>query len=121
MLSVFTMEGNRARPSLDVCFGDREITLLDDFERFSVMLQLNRAILRRSFSAPSPARFAVPPTNTIHNQRFIEIDTRKKARRFHLALKWWLKFRLVFHGWTSQRKGKTVNKRQGGFNQSMRW
>lgn len=121
--AVFTMEGiNGARPSLDVCFGDREITLFDDFERFSVEVQLNRAILRRSFSAPSPARFAMPRFNTIQNQRFIEIDPKKKVRRLHLAVKWWLKFKLVFHGWRSQRKGKnSVNKRQGGFNQSMRW
>jgi hypothetical protein len=119
------MECNGARPSLDVCFGEREITLFDEFERFSVEVHLNRAILRRSLSAPSPARFVLPQFTTVQNQRFIEIDPRKKAvkaRRLHLVLKWWYKFQLVFNVWRSQRKGmKPVRKRQGEFNRSMRW
>lgn len=120
------MEGDGndgARPSLDVCFGEREITLFDEFERFSVEVQLNRAILRRSYSAPSPARFALPQSRTLQNQRFIEIDPRKKARRLHLVVKWWLKFWLFFRGWRrTQRKEKNpMIKRREAFNRSMRW
>lgn len=55
------MEAERRRTSLEVCFGDRDTTLLDEFERLAFEIQLNQAILRRSFSEPSPVRFTVRP------------------------------------------------------------
>ncbi|XP_042940574.1 uncharacterized protein LOC122275540 isoform X2 [Carya illinoinensis] len=41
-------------------FGDEQSTLLDRFERLSFEVQLNQAILGRSFSEPSVARFQAP-------------------------------------------------------------
>ena len=41
-------------------FGDEQSTLLDRFERLSFEVQLNRAILGRSFSSPSGGRFGAP-------------------------------------------------------------
>ncbi|KAG8085926.1 hypothetical protein GUJ93_ZPchr0010g8453 [Zizania palustris] len=48
-----------ARYSLDVSAGcgGRHSALLDEYERLAFEAQLNRAILRRCYSEPSPARF----------------------------------------------------------------
>ncbi|KAF0927822.1 hypothetical protein E2562_036242 [Oryza meyeriana var. granulata] len=50
-----------ARYSLDVSegCGGRHSALLDEYERMAFEAQLNRAILRRCYSEPSPARFPV--------------------------------------------------------------
>ena len=59
----------KPRSSLHVCFGDQPITLFDEHERQIIENQLNKAILRRSFSEPSPVRLAMieipiaPPMN----------------------------------------------------------
>uniref|UniRef100_J3M856 Uncharacterized protein n=1 Tax=Oryza brachyantha TaxID=4533 RepID=J3M856_ORYBR len=52
-----------ARYSLDVSegCGGRHSALLDEYERMAFEAQLNRAILRRCYSEPSPARFPVVP------------------------------------------------------------
>jgi hypothetical protein len=56
-----------ARLSLDLG-GDggavRPGTLLDEYERLAIEAQLSRAVLRRSYSEPSPSRIVVllPPT-----------------------------------------------------------
>ncbi|KAF5737293.1 hypothetical protein HS088_TW13G00172 [Tripterygium wilfordii] len=41
-------------------FGDEQSTLLDRFERLSFEVQLNQAILNRSFSEPAVGRFQPP-------------------------------------------------------------
>ncbi|KAH7672519.1 hypothetical protein IHE45_09G060600 [Dioscorea alata] len=59
----------KPRNSLHVCFGDQPITLFDEYERQIIENQLNKAMLRRSFSEPSPVRLAMieipiaPPMN----------------------------------------------------------
>ncbi|KAG8054943.1 hypothetical protein GUJ93_ZPchr0001g32765 [Zizania palustris] len=55
--------GTVGRLSLDLGGGDagafRKSTLLDDYERLAIEAQLSRAVLRRSYSEPSPSRLAV--------------------------------------------------------------
>ncbi|CAL9163242.1 unnamed protein product [Musa hybrid cultivar] len=53
-------EEEERRGSLDVCFGEHHTTLLDEFERLTFEIQLNRAILRRSYSEPIAARTTHP-------------------------------------------------------------
>ncbi|RRT70921.1 hypothetical protein B296_00021967, partial [Ensete ventricosum] len=57
---VAVMEEEERRGSLDVCFGEHHTTLLDEFERLTFEIQLNRAILRRSYSEPIAARTTQP-------------------------------------------------------------
>ncbi|KAJ0987350.1 hypothetical protein J5N97_005706 [Dioscorea zingiberensis] len=47
------------RSSLHVCFGDHPTTLFDEFEKRTFEIQLNRAVLQRSFSEPSPVRLVM--------------------------------------------------------------
>ncbi|KAG0467474.1 hypothetical protein HPP92_019054 [Vanilla planifolia] len=58
-VACLNWEHEARRSSLDVCFGNRPSTLFDEWEREAIEEQLQRAILRRSFSQPSPV--LLPP------------------------------------------------------------
>ncbi|KAG1365623.1 hypothetical protein COCNU_12G006230 [Cocos nucifera] len=53
---------------LHVLLGDHHTTLLDEFERLTFEIQLNRTILRRSYAAPRPGRFARSPRPLAQHQ-----------------------------------------------------
>ncbi|KAL5203456.1 hypothetical protein ABZP36_014408 [Zizania latifolia] len=86
-----------ARYSLDVSAGcgGRHSALLDEYERLAFEAQLNRAILRRCYSEPSPARFpAVKPAGGPPTPPGADGDDGPTGGwrfcRLHEAVVWWL-------------------------------
>jgi hypothetical protein len=82
-----------ARLSLDLG-GDggavRPGTLLDEYERLAIEAQLNRAVLRRSYSEPSPSRIVVlrPPAAARRGENLQKgegrLPSEPRAQRFWL-------------------------------------
>ncbi|KAG6474964.1 hypothetical protein ZIOFF_064181 [Zingiber officinale] len=101
------MEASRA--SLDLCFGDKPTTLLDEFERLSLEVQLNRAIaLERCNSAPAVhcrrrSGFAAP------RPRSQQTGGRRWAL-FAAARRLW---RPVFRAWWSRDEERSCSARVG--------
>uniref|UniRef100_A0A6V7QSA0 Uncharacterized protein n=1 Tax=Ananas comosus var. bracteatus TaxID=296719 RepID=A0A6V7QSA0_ANACO len=91
--------------SPDVCYGARHSTLLDEFERLTIEIQMNKTILRRSYSAPSPARFAVQFYRPVQ-QRIPPPcpEPPRGSRRPAATLRRWLRFAQVFAQWTRSKR-----------------
>ena len=67
-------------------FGDEQSTLLDQFERLSFEVQLNQAILRRSFSEPTkkssqPTTAALTPFVKSHAAAQMDLKKKKKKKK----------------------------------------
>lgn len=69
-------------------FGDEQSTLLDQFERLTFEVQLNQAILRRSFSEPGVGAVSksqppglLPLLNTYKQPSKMATQTQKKKRK----------------------------------------
>lgn len=65
-------------------FGDEQSTLLDQFERLSFEVQLNQAILRRSFSEPSvgQAKLRAPlPSLDVAPKAQSQVGVQQRRRR----------------------------------------
>jgi hypothetical protein len=82
-----------ARLSLDLSGSDgvvRPGTLLDEYERLAIEAQLSRAVLRRSYSEPSPSRIVVlrPPAAARRGENVEKGEERPlsepRAQRFWL-------------------------------------
>lgn len=68
--------------------GEEDSSLFDQFERLSFEIQLNQAILGRSYSEPTMLRFiAPPPPQPVFHRR----NRSSSSRRFSTALKKLLK------------------------------
>ncbi|KAK3212774.1 hypothetical protein Dsin_017480 [Dipteronia sinensis] len=60
-------------------FGDEQSTLLDQFERLSFEVQLNQAILRRSFSEPTK-KSSQPTAPFVKSHAAAQMDLKKKIK-----------------------------------------
>lgn len=74
-------------------FGDEQSTLLDRFERLSFEVQLNQAIMGRSLSEPSIARYQAPVVG-LARPPLVPLPQVQRGRRrlgFHKVMKKLLK------------------------------
>lgn len=91
-------------------FGDEQSTLLDQFERLSIEVQLNQAILRRSLSEPAAGRSKPAALLPLQRQQqplvTQEVRQGRRGSGFGKVLKKLLKPFL-------RRKGNSSNKNKG--------